>query len=404
MNQHVTSSRPLRRLLVASGFGLALVSLVGLGIGVSVQAQQPDEVDVTGIERQAVSGAATRYRTHPVSSFTSLYETATISGPATIPLTGTVEISPTVTVCGSGRITVTVRYTPSGSIPVIIEGANPTSANVPLSGITAGYSPFDIDGWKTIVYKVNRQVYGSVDVTGSGPVTVTGSGPVGGETGVLVEGDLNHCLVLPVTIRTKSNVVFHDDFSDPNSGWPSGTSEICSFEYKDGRYLVKVFEYNERCLVPAFPVPAVSTGIYSLTVRRTTSTDRELMYGFFWGQIGSDALKNHWALEVRPDPVWDDEPYFWLSATVDGKQEFFKDVKTDKIETGQDDWNYLKVTRDGSRVKVYINGALRKDEPDDYLHGPGYFDLEVISLYPDTSTDDPVIVQFDDFTVLSDVE
>jgi hypothetical protein len=404
MHQHIASSRPLTRLLVASVLGLALVSLVGLGVGFSVQAQQPDEVDITGIEGQAVSSAATRYRTLPVSSFTSFYETATISGSATIPLTGTVEISPTITVCGNGRITVTVRYTASGSIPVSIEGANPTNANVNVSGTSAGYSPFDINGWKTIAYKVNRNVYGSVDVTGTGPVTVTGSGPVGGETGVLIEGDLKHCLALPVTIHTKSYVVFYDDFSDPNSGWPSATSDICSYRYKDGRYEVKVYEYNERCIVPAFPVPPVATGTYSLTVRRTTSTDWDLMYGFFWAQIGSDALKNHWALEVRPDPVWDDEPFFWLSATVDDEEEFFKDVRTEKINTGRNEWNNLKVTRDGSRVKVYINGSLRKDEPDDYLHGPGYFDLEVISLYPDTSTDNPVIVQFDDFTVLSNIE
>jgi hypothetical protein len=366
--------------------GLALVSLVGLGVGVgvSVQAQQPpDEVDITGIEGQAVSSAATRHSTQPVSSFTSFYETATISGFATIPLTGTVEISPTVTVCGNGKITVTVWYTPSGSIPVSIEGANPTSANVDVSGVSAGYSTFDISGWKTIVYKVNRNVYGSVDVTGSGLVTIKGSGPVGGETGMRVEGDLQHC--------------------DPTSGWPSATTDICSYRYEDGRFEVKVYEYNERCIVPAFPVPPVSTGTYSLTVRRTTSTDRELMYGFFFG-AGPDAMENHWALEVFPDPTWDEKPFFWLVAVVDEDQKLLKQVRTDQIYTEEDKWNNLKVTRDGSEVKVYMNGSLKKSAPDEYLHDPGYFDLEVTSLYPDTSTDNPVIVQFDDFTVLSNVE
>ena len=225
MHQHVASSRSLSRLLVASVLGLALVSLVGLAVGFSVQAQQPDEVDITGIEGQDVSSAATRYSTHPVSSSTSFYETATIFGSATIPLTGSVEISPTVTVCGNGRITVTVWYTPSGSIPVNIEGANPTNANVDVGGISAGYMIFDISGWKTIVYKVNRNVYGSVDVTGSGPVTVTGSGPVGGETGVLVEGE------------TQPEInVFHRNASIPN-----GTGSVDFGQTPVGIPLTEIF-------------------------------------------------------------------------------------------------------------------------------------------------------------------
>ncbi len=404
MHQHIASSRLLKRLLVASVLGLALVSLVGLGIGFSVQAQQPDEVDITGIEGQDVSSAATRYSTQPVSSYATISETGWVSGTGTLAFTATVPLSPTVTVCGTGKVTVTVWYTPSGSIPVTIQGATPISAFVELP-LNGGLSYFDIDGWKTIEYKVDRKIKTSILVTGTGPVTITGGGPVGGETGMTVEGDLKHCLALPVMVKSPvSTVVFYDNFSDPSSGWPSATYDVCSYGYKDGRFEVKVYKYDERCIVPAFPVDPVSTGTYSLTVRRTTSTDRDLMYGFFWGQLGSDALKNHWALEVRPDPVWGDKPYFWLSATVDGAQKFFKDVKTDKIHTGKNDWNNLKVTRDGSRVKVYINGSLRKDEPDDYHHGPGYFDLEVISLYPDTSTDNPVIVQFDDFTVLSNVE
>jgi len=381
-----------------------LLSLVGLGIGISVQAQQPDEVDITGIEGQAVSSAATHWSTHPVSSYVTIYATGTMTGPSsTLEFTATVPISPTVVVSGCGEITVTVTYTPSGSVPVTIEGATPNIALVELPVTKGRYSDWPIHGWKTIVYKVDREIKTSIRVTGTGPVTITGGGPIGGETGMLIEGDLGFCkLFLPNTAR--SNVVFYDDFSNPNSGWPSATYDICSYGYKDGRYQVKVYEYNERCIVPAFPVPPVSTGTYSVTVRRTTSTGRELMYGFFFGQVGADALKNHWALEVRPDPVWDDKPYLWLSATVDGERKYFEDKRTDKINTGEDEWNNLKVTRDGSRVKVYINGSEKEDGPDDYLHGPGYFDLEVISFYPDTSTDKPVIVQFDDFTVLSNVE
>jgi len=383
MHQHSASSRPLRRLLAAAVLGLALVSLVGLGVGVgiSVQAQQPDEVDITGIEGQDVSSAATRYSTQPVSSSTSFYETATISGSATIPLTGSVQISPTLLVCGHGKITRTVRYTPSGSIPVTIEAANPTSANVDVSGISAGYNTVDIDGWYPIEYQVNRNVYGSVDVTGSGPVTITGSGPVGGETGMLVEGDLKHCVAVPMIIKQDLGFYFWDDFNDPNSGWVGGT-------YDNG--VLKVTADGGEQRVVWNPAVESANGTFRTRVRRTSASDPDyqMNYGFFFA-AGPAAEEDRFALEVVPHEFecgGEDTGLFFLSYREGSQKNHMvnegDDTCGEDIDTDQNDWNELEVIRNGENIVININGEKQGEWDVDVLQDDDhkYFDLIVTAL------------------------
>lgn len=196
--------------------------------------------------------------------------------------------------------------------------------------------------------------------------------------------------------------IFFDDFSNPNSGWPVGSlGDICSFRYKDGRYEVTVNRKNERCIIPAFPVPKTPNGTFSVKVRRTSSSDRPLLYGFFFG-AGTDANRDRWALEVRPDAVQCDgklRGFYWLSAREDNKDKYFDNKCSSDIKTDRDRWNELTVVRQGSKIKIYVNGDLQREYDKGYLLNKGFFDLEVISLYDGTSTSKPVIVEFDDFLV-----
>ena len=204
-----------------------------------------------------------------------------------------------------------------------------------------------------------------------------------------------------------SDIIFYDDFSDEDSGWPVGSTDTCSFGYHDGHYRVIMKEYRKRCVIPAWPVPSLVSGTFSVRVRRTSFTDRAVMYGFFFG-AGTDASKDRWALEVRPDRVSScgNDGYFWLNYLKSGSGKNW-DRCTDAIDTDRRKWNELKVSRrvDGGegqeRLKVYINGEAKKDLKVDpwVLPGRGYFDLEVISLYSDTSKSRPVEVEFDDFTI-----
>ncbi len=198
-------------------------------------------------------------------------------------------------------------------------------------------------------------------------------------------------------------VIFYDDFSDPNSGWPIDyESDVCDADYDDGKYRVEVKKYDERCVIPGYPVPPTPNGTFSTSVRRTSPKERGLMYGFFFG-AGSDWKRDRWALEVRPDRVDCDDywaPFFWLSYYIrhGETQEWYKCMESG-INTGDRKWNELKVKRNGSDVKVYINGHKKMEKKKDVLLDDGFFYLEVISLYENTSWVEPVVVEFDWFKV-----
>ncbi|MBC8254214.1 MAG: hypothetical protein H8E35_09295 [Ardenticatenia bacterium] len=383
MHQHIASSRPLRRLLVASVLGLALVSLVGLGVGVgiSVQAQQPDEVDITGTEGQAVSSTAARYSTHPVSSYATISDTGWVSGTGTLTFTAIVPLSPTVTICGSGEVTLSARYTPSGSIPVSIEGATPTSAFLELPVTDKQLAPFPIDGWKTIVYHVNRSIDTSILVTGTGPVTITGGGPVGGEVSVLVEGDLEHCVAVPMIIKQDLGFYFWDDFNDPNSGWVGGT-------YDNG--VLKVTADGGEQRVVWNPAVESANGTFRTRVRRTSASDPDyqMNYGFFFA-AGPAAEEDRFALEVVPHEFecgGEDTGLFYLSYREGSQKNHMvnegDDTCGEDIDTDQNDWNELEVIRNGENIVININGEKQGEWDVDVLQDDDhkYFDLIVTAL------------------------
>jgi hypothetical protein len=206
---------------------------------------------------------------------------------------------------------------------------------------------------------------------------------------------------LPVIMS--SPVVFYDDFSNPGSGWPTGqaTGTECYFEYRDGYYQVRVEDEGERCIIPNFNIPQQINGTFSVKVRRTSSEGRHLLYGLLFG-AGTDAVDNRWGLEVYPneDPSCDDDPFYWLYALVASDRKYFKSRCTNTIDTDRDDWNELKVVRNGTRIDVYINGNHKGSYDDaDYLLDKGYTLLEVVSASGST-----IEVEFDDFTISRSTE
>jgi hypothetical protein len=210
---------------------------------------------------------------------------------------------------------------------------------------------------------------------------------------------------LPIIFKPPPEVFF-DDFSNPNSGWPRASlGDICSFDYYEGHYRVKVTDYSAsgdaRCIVPGFPVPKQVNGTFSVEIRRTSDSSRDVLYGFFFG-AGTNAYKDRWALEVSPDKDWcGDKGFFWLSAIEDGDDKgLIGNVCTDAINTGNA-WNELKVIRTSDKIYIYINNRLKGTYNNSYLRNEGYFDLEVVSLYSGTSDSKPTYVEFDNFKVLS---
>jgi hypothetical protein len=194
-----------------------------------------------------------------------------------------------------------------------------------------------------------------------------------------------------------SDIVFFDDFSDSTSGWPHKESfEDCDYEYRSGHYQVKVTDKNQRCIIPNFNIPKQVDGTFIVKARRTSDEERRMLYGLIFG-AGVDATEDRWALEIFPndDPNCSDKPFYWLYALVDGDQKYFRDRCTDVIDADEDDWNELKIIRNGKNIKVYLNGESKGEYNDaNYLLNQGYTLLEVVSV-----SDDDIVVEFDDFEI-----
>lgn len=203
-------------------------------------------------------------------------------------------------------------------------------------------------------------------------------------------------IFMPILFKS-SDLVFQDDFSNTNSGWPHKQSfEDCYYEYKNGRYRVEVDEYGQRCIIPNLKIPKQVNGTFSVKVRRTSSEERYMLYGLIFG-AGVDATKYRWALEVYPnnDSKCGNRPFYWLYALVDGNRKYFKDRCTDTIETDKDDWNELKIIRNGETIKVYINGESKGEYNDaKYLLDQGYTLLQVVSV-----SNAEIVVEFDDLEI-----
>ncbi len=203
----------------------------------------------------------------------------------------------------------------------------------------------------------------------------------------------------PTPTATESPIIFFDDFSNANSGWIIGESGDCKFEYKDGRYRITVKDDEEgpRCISFNTLIPQTINGIFSVSARRTTSDDRVLHYGFYFG-AGANAEEDHWFLEVNPYEDCDGEGFFWVSAIEDGHTEFFDDRCTESVRTGEDEWNDLKVVRNGPDIDIYINDALKEEYDEDILLDKGFFDLVVVGV-TNISDSNPGIVEFDNFLI-----
>lgn len=205
-------------------------------------------------------------------------------------------------------------------------------------------------------------------------------------------------LFLPIVFR--ADVVFSDDFSNTSSGWPHQVTlgENCYVEYYGGRYRVKVTEKDQICFIPNSNIPKLVNGTFSVRVRRTSSNDRHLFYGLIFGAGQQDAANNRWVVEIYPNKdarCGNDKPFYQLVAIEGGRLKYYDDNCTDAIDTDEDDWNELKVIRNGQNIKVYINGKLKGDYGDAaYLLDEGNTLLEVVSL-----SDNTIYVEFDDLLI-----
>lgn len=312
------------------------------------------------------------------------------------PFTATISLTPTQ----AGMVTATGAISVFGDIPTVVSGGTPNNLTVPVTGTatftatgtasTAGPMTLTANGYAPVKGKfVLTSLGGNVNVKSNG--TFEGSGPA---KGTLTAGD--YSLFLPLVYSpTYQYINFYDNFNNCKN-WATSTSDICTVECTGGYMRVTAKQKNEECVIPGFGVPAVLDGLFSVEMRRTTPTERHLMYTMFFGQTGADLYENSYRAEVWPDRE-EGEKNVYFGAFDDGSNRNIKEAEAEDLHSGEDKWNDLEVLRDGTDVMIYVNDDKVIDKDDDYHRdGPGYFALRVVSF-----SDEDVVVEFDDFRIVN---
>jgi hypothetical protein len=197
------------------------------------------------------------------------------------------------------------------------------------------------------------------------------------------------------------DAIYRDDFSNTASGWITGSGGNCEYRYVGGAYQITITEDNGHTCVAFNPlIPKAIDGDFRVRVRRLGGETRKTRYGFFFA-AGSDAVNNRWFLEVTPyqeDCDGNDRGFYWISALEDGDSEYFAYRCTTDINTGSDQWNDLRVVRNGGNVDVYVNGNFKDDYDRDVLDDEGFFNLVVVGV-ENLSDSRPTTIEFDDVEI-----
>lgn len=188
--------------------------------------------------------------------------------------------------------------------------------------------------------------------------------------------------VEPPALSTKP--MYEDDFSNPASGWPTGSTETEEVIYADGEFCisVKIFDHS----VWAYCTKPGVLADFTLEIdARLTSGPKDAGYGVVFRFQGDD---NFYRFLVSEDG------YYLVGARLNGKwTEFQGKTKSDFIKGGNST-NHLKVVCKGPQIEAYVNGHHLTTVIDNSF-AEGYVGMIVDTALPNAR------VAFDNITVYS---
>jgi len=191
----------------------------------------------------------------------------------------------------------------------------------------------------------------------------------------------------PTPTRMPSPLVFDDDFSNPGSGWPSGTVNGCQLGYADGEYAIVPTTNNWVCVSPA-PTGSHATGIYQLQARKASVYDGSV-YGLVFGLNHKSSYNQFYVFWVDPY----DQTYL-LQKYDHGTWTALTSVTSTTAIVVNAATNVLKVQRTASQISLYVNGVYLTTVSDNSFPNNGYVGMANWSVYSA-----PATAFFDDFTV-----
>lgn len=152
------------------------------------------------------------------------------------------------------------------------------------------------------------------------------------------------------------HVLFEDDFSDPASGWPTGSLKDREFDYEAGEYYILVKSRNWTAW--AWPPYAGPFEDFTLEV------DVRLVSAQGLSGCGLIFCMGEYADEFYAFLIGTDGTYV-LSVFLDNEWVDLVPVEwSPSIKTGSDT-NHLKVVRQGSQIELYCNGTHLATVTDD---------------------------------------
>ena len=193
-------------------------------------------------------------------------------------------------------------------------------------------------------------------------------------------------LHLPVCFKADPNSCadFVDDFGNPDSGWPVSEDAYAQFSYLNGEYRILAKDPQYMYLAKA---PTCQRVNYSVEVDARWVTTTSYAYGLLFGL--ADDFSEYYMFAVNSD----NQAYSLYYHGPNGNQTLIGWTYSPIIHPAA--FNKLKVTRDGSTIKLEINGAWLISTTDTRIGGftkTGLFNLPYSNL-PNADA------RFDNFTV-----
>jgi uncharacterized repeat protein (TIGR01451 family) len=191
-------------------------------------------------------------------------------------------------------------------------------------------------------------------------------------------------IYLPLVLRNYSaGLLYFDDFSDPNSGWPVSDRSDYALDYHDGNYRIQL----KRDDWAVWAWPGFACADCTIEVEAWRSTGANSRYGIVFGLNSSGDQfylfrvqpgRQEYRLQRYDNGTWVDLIPYTYSSYINSYYSH----------------NQLKVTRDGSQIRLYINDHYLDSYSDSTYSG-----TRRVGLYAGSGSTSPVWLRYDDFTV-----
>jgi hypothetical protein len=177
--------------------------------------------------------------------------------------------------------------------------------------------------------------------------------------------------------------LFFDDFTDPSSGWWAWEDDDLAFDYNSGNYRIQV----KRASLFVYPrAPSVTCADCSIEVEAWRSTGGGSRYGILFGY---SVYSEFYAFVIRPD----EQEYYLRRYDRGSWVTLIPSTYSPFINSGYSH-NRLKVMREGSQIRLYVNDHYLVSYPDSTYTGE-----RMVGVIARSMSEAPVWLRYDDFTV-----